>query len=216
MNHHYLQTTAPIKLASPNLTRLYGELEKQTAAGKASDAEYRRLMKILRPDILDQTVVRYDEPTSVAVIGITEPKIHRNTETGGDPTEEGRRQDDIARIARGEPLVAVPDIQSQLNHEARKRVAIEVVIEDLEKQIREERRKLGIEYCKTIQPQSDERVKRFGKVLADFYAVHREIGGMYNDLRASEIGFPVNGPSPDFMRTANEFFDYAAHHGYIA
>jgi hypothetical protein len=216
MNHHYLQTTAPIKLASPNLTRLYGELEKQTAAGKASDAEYRRLMKILRPDILDQTVVRYDEPTAVAVIGVTEPKIHRNTETGGDPTEEERRADDIARIARGEPLVERPNIKSQMDHEARKRGAIEVVIEDLEKQIREERRKLGIEYCKKIQPQSDERVKRFGKVLADFYAVHREISDVYRDLQASEIGFSVNGPSPDFLRSAEDFFHDAAHHGYIA
>jgi hypothetical protein len=214
MNHHYL-TTAPIKLASPNLTRLYGELDKQTAAAKACDAEYWRLAKILRPDILDRTSVVYLEPTKVAVVGIVEPKVHRNTETGGDATEAARRADDIDRVARGEPIVETPDIQSRLNHEARKRGALESVIEDLEKQISEERRKLGAEYVAKIQPSFDERTKRFRKALADFYAAHKEISGVYRDHRDSGIAFPANGPMPDFMRDADDFFHSATHHGYV-
>jgi hypothetical protein len=217
MNHHYLQTTAPIKLASPNLTRLYGELDKQTAAAKACDAEYWRLAKILRPDILDRTSVVYLEPTKVAVLGIVEPKVHRNTETGGDATEAARRADDINRIARGEPLVEVPDVQSRLNHEARKRGAIEVVIEDLEKQIREERRTLAIAYCKTLKPKSDDQMKRFRKTLAEAHAVHLEIMNMRQDLLASDIGFyGLDVLDPDFLRSTAAFLQDASSRGYLA
>jgi hypothetical protein len=214
MNHAYYQTTAQVKLTSPTLTRLYGELATQTEAGKASDTRYRKLMSILRPDI-GPSVIHHSEPATHATIDLSGPKVRANREIGGNPTEEERRKDDIARIARGEPLEERPNIQSQLDHEARTRGAIEVVLEDLEKQISEERRKLGIAYLAKIKPQTDAQMQKFKKALADFYAVHREISDLYRDHRDSGIGFPANGPMPDFMGSADDFFHTAAHHGFV-
>jgi hypothetical protein len=214
VNHNYYQTTAPIKLASPPLTKLYTELAMRTEEGKASDASYRRLMSILRPDI-GPSVIHYSEPATHATIDVSGPKVRDNRVIGGNPDVEAQRLDDIARVANGQPLVERPNLQSQLDHEARTRGAIEVVLEDLEKQISEERRKLGIAYCQKIQTQFDERVKRFKKALADFYVAHREISDVYRDHRDSGIGIPANGPAPDFLRSADDLFHDAAHAGYV-
>jgi hypothetical protein len=89
------------------------------------------------------------------------------------------------------------------------------VIESTHGKITEERRKLGAEYVAKIQGSFDERAKRFRKSLADFYAAHREISSVYQDHRDSGIGFPANGPTPDFMREADSLFQSATHAGYV-
>ena len=185
---------------SDNLTRLTALLQTQTAAAKSTDAEYWRLTKILRPDILDQSVIRYDEPTKVAVLGVTEPKVMANRTTGGDPTEADRRKDDIERIARGEPLVERMDIELRINHEARKRAAIEAVIENLEKQIRDEKHRLAVAHCKASKPQEVERMGRLFKAIADVHAIYSEINDTRQDLIDSGIGLHgVYLLMPDFL-----------------
>jgi hypothetical protein len=213
-NLEYYRTSAPIKLASAPLTNHYTEFAKQTEAGKASDARYRRLMSILRPEI-GPSVVHYDYTTTHATIDVSGPKVRDNRTIGGNPDAEAQRLEDIERIANGQPLVERLDTQGQMDHEARTRGAIEVVLESTAKKITEERARLGAEYNKKIQPAFDERVKRFKKSLADFYAAHREISGVYQDHRDSGIAFPANGPLPDFMREADSFFQSAVHHEYV-
>jgi hypothetical protein len=207
--------TPPIPLTSETKTGLAALRNTKIADRKSGHDKYWRLTKLQRPDILDQTVTRYEEPTKVAVLGVVEPKVRANATTGVDPDEEARRLDDIEHIKRGEPIVERMDTQSQINHEARKLDALEVVIEDLEKQIRDEERKLAIAYLLKIKPKTDAQMQRFVKAVADLHTAHREISDMYRDLRDSGIGFPANGPTPDFLRSADDFFHEAAHHGFV-
>src|ERR1700730_11391444 len=97
-------------ITSDNLTRKTAAHATQKAAAKSCDADYWRLTKILRPDILDQTVTRREEPVKISTIGMKDAPTANRT-IGGDPTEAERRKDDIERIARGEPLVERLDIQ---------------------------------------------------------------------------------------------------------
>src|SRR5947209_1424937 len=122
----YLASTSPFQLTSDNLTRLTALHDRQKADRKSGHDEYWRLTKTLRSDILDQTVTRFEEPTNVANLGVRESRVVANKTIGGDPDEEARRRDDIDRIARGEPIAERMDLQSQINHEARKLDALEV------------------------------------------------------------------------------------------
>jgi hypothetical protein len=180
---------SPIKLTSPDLTRLTNALDARKEDRLNYGAEYRSLTNRLRPDI-GPSVVRHERPVEKATIDLTDRRpVPGKIDTAGAIDEAAQRAEDVARVERGESLDEIPDIKSQMAHVARKAAATEVVIEKLEAEFRVEHAKLAAAYCAKIRPDHDAKTKQFLKVFGEALAIFSELQKTRQDLFDSQIGY---------------------------
>jgi hypothetical protein len=210
-------------LTSPTLTEFETKCDHHKSQSKSVCDEFRRVTKLQREDFLDHTSVT--RMMDVSKRTISEPPENLAGRTTGTTVEADakRRQDDLERTLRGEPLAERTDTKARLDELNRRAQAEESAINFLEKQIAAEKYKLAVEHCRALKPKEAKIMAALYKALADVHSAHCDLNDMRQTLIDDGIGLRgICLNMPDFLdnpRNKNsnlaEYFHEGHKNGFI-
>jgi hypothetical protein len=175
-------------LASPALTAIDAKLPLHEARLKSYCDQFRSVTKLQRDDFLDHTSVSNMMDVKHRTIAAP-PENLAGRQTGHTAESDAKRkQDDLERTLRDEPLAERIDGKVLLDEINRKAQAEDNAIDYLKKQRAAEHYRLAVEHCQKLKPTEAKMMQRLYQALADVHSVYSEIHDMRQGLIEDGIG----------------------------
>jgi hypothetical protein len=165
------------------------DLANYKVLASTAKADLFRQTTLVREDSYSTTVINREEPATHATFGMRDaPSVNRPIVS--DVDEAKRREDDRERILRGEPLAPVQaDAKSQIDQTHRRCRAIDDAIESTVRDINREKAVVAAEYCRTLKPEHDSKLKRLFAALLEVHAAHSDLSALRQHLVDNDLGF---------------------------